>query len=85
MLSCFAATATGLRLPPGLHPRDVVVVGLTAAIRFTVALFFATAAFPSGQALEEAELGALFSLSAAVLAPAAAWLLRTGRYTEPLR
>jgi hypothetical protein len=50
-----------------------------------VALVFATAAFPSGQALEEAELGALFSLSAAVLAPAAAWLLRTGRYTDPLR
>jgi len=43
------------------------------------------ARLPSGPALEEAELGALFSLSAAVLAPAAAWLLRTGRYAEPLR
>lgn len=79
-LSTLLAMMTGLHLPTGLLRRDVVVVGLTAAIGFTVALFFATAAFPSGMTLAQAKLGALFSLSAAVLAPAAAWAMRVGRF-----
>jgi Na+:H+ antiporter, NhaA family len=74
------ATMTGLHLPDGLNRRDIVVVGLTAGIGFTVALFFATAAFPSGEALQQAKLGALFSLSAGLVALAAAWLLRAGRF-----
>jgi NhaA family Na+:H+ antiporter len=81
-LSCLAATAAGLRLPPGLQNRDLIVIGLTAAIGFTVALFFATAAFPPGEMLQQAKLGALFSLSAAALAPLAAWMLRTGPSTR---
>lgn len=79
-LSALVATMTGLHLPAGLLRRDLVVVGLTAAIGFTVALFFATAAFPPGMTLAEANLGALFSLSAAVLGPAAAWAMRVGRF-----
>lgn len=79
-LSAAAATALGLHLPPGVLRRDLLIVGVTAAIGFTVALFFATAAFPAGAALQEAKLGALFSLSAAALAPAAAWLTRAGRF-----
>ena len=74
------ATATGLRLPDGLNGRDVVVVGLTAGIGFTVALFFATAAFAGGEPLQQAKLGALFSLSAGLVALAAAWFLRVGRF-----
>lgn len=81
-LSSAAATAFGLHLPTGLRHRDLVIVGVTAAIGFTVALFFATAAFQDGAALQEAKLGALFSLSAAVLAPAAAWLTRAGRFSR---
>lgn len=79
-LSSLLATAGGLHLPRGLLHRDLVVVGLTAAIGFTVALFFATAAFPGGPTLAETKLGALFSLSAAFLAPAAAWVMRVGRF-----
>lgn len=79
-MSALLATMTGLHLPAGLLRRDLVVVGLTAAIGFTVALFFATAAFPPSTTLAEAKLGALFSLSAAVLAPAAAWTMRVGRF-----
>jgi Na+:H+ antiporter, NhaA family len=79
-LSAVLATAGGLRLPEGVGARDIVVVGVTAAIGFTVALFFATAAFPTGAMLQEAKLGALFSLSAGALAPATAWLLRAGRF-----
>jgi NhaA family Na+:H+ antiporter len=79
-LSSLASTAIGLRLPAGLLRRDLLVVGVTAAIGFTVALFFATAAFPTGPALQETKLGALLSLSAAALAPAAAWALGVGRF-----
>ena len=83
-VSAALATAGGLRLPEGVGPRDLMIVGLIAAIGFTVALFFATAAFPTGTLLQEAKLGALFSLSAAALAPAAAWLMRAGRFRRPL-
>jgi Na+/H+ antiporter NhaA len=51
---------------------DVGVVGITAGIGFTVALFFATAAFPAGPALDAAKMGALLSFIAAPLAVGAA-------------
>lgn len=84
-VSSGVASAAGLRLPAGLSGRDLLVVGIAAGIGFTVALFFATAAFPEGRTLQEAKLGALFSLSAAALAPAAAWLLRAGRFRKGSR
>lgn len=60
--------ALGLRAPGGLSLGHTVVVGLAAGIGFTVALFFATAAFPPGAALDEAKMGALLSFTAAPLA-----------------
>ena len=39
-----------------------------AAYRFTVALFFATAAFPAGPMLDQTKLGALLSLGGAIIA-----------------
>jgi NhaA family Na+:H+ antiporter len=48
-----AASFAGARLPEGLGARDVLVLGITASIGFTVSLFFATAAFPEGSALAE--------------------------------
>jgi NhaA family Na+:H+ antiporter len=44
------------------------VLGIAAGIGFTVALFFATAAFPPGLALDEAKMGALLSFVALPLA-----------------
>jgi NhaA family Na+:H+ antiporter len=79
-LSSLAVTAAGLHLPAGLRPRDLLVVGITAGIGFTVALFFATASFPPGETLQQAKLGALLSLSATGFAFAAAWMLRAGRF-----
>ena len=70
------ARLVGTRLPEGLHVRDLVVVGIAAAIGFTVALFFATAAFPGGPALAETKMGALLSFAAAPLALLASRLLR---------
>ena len=53
---------------------------LAAGIGFTVALSFATAAFPPGPLLDEAKIGALFSVAGAGLAFAAAAILRVGRF-----
>jgi NhaA family Na+:H+ antiporter len=75
------AVGAGLRLPQHLGWRDVAVVGCAAGIGFTVALFFATAAFPTGPLLAQTKLGALLSLSSAVVAFVAAWVLRVGRFT----
>jgi Na+:H+ antiporter, NhaA family len=66
----------GARLPPGLHFRDLLLVGTAAAIGFTVSLFFATAAFPGGTALAETKMGALLSFVAAPLAFVMSRLLR---------
>jgi NhaA family Na+:H+ antiporter len=71
-----AARLVGAGLPEGLQVRDLVVVGIAAAIGFTVSLFFATAAFPGGPALAETKMGALLSFTAAPLALVASRLLR---------
>jgi NhaA family Na+:H+ antiporter len=64
----YLSVKAGLRAPGGLTYLHTAVVGVTAGIGFTVALFFATAAFPPGLALDEAKMGALFSFVAAPLA-----------------
>jgi len=76
----FAASAVGARRPSALTLRDVVAIGCAAGVGFTVALFFATAAFPDGDLLDQTKMGALFSLSAAPLAALVAMLLRVGRF-----
>jgi Na+:H+ antiporter, NhaA family len=58
----------GGTLPPGLRTGELLVIGIVASIGFTVSLFFATAAFPEGQALAETKMGALLSFAAAPLA-----------------
>ncbi|MEX2663060.1 MAG: Na+/H+ antiporter NhaA [Vicinamibacterales bacterium] len=55
----------GLRAPGGLTYGHTLVVGVAAGIGFTVALFFATAAYPPGSVLDEVKMGALFSFLAA--------------------
>jgi NhaA family Na+:H+ antiporter len=74
------STLGGLRLPHSLRWRELAVVGIIAAIGFTVALFFATAAFPYGRLLDETKMGALLSVAAAVLGVLAAIVLRAGRF-----
>jgi NhaA family Na+:H+ antiporter len=70
------ARLAGGHMPPGLRVSDLLVVGLVAAIGFTVSLFFATAAFPEGAALVQTKMGALSSFVAAPLAVAVSHLLR---------
>jgi Na+:H+ antiporter, NhaA family len=62
------SVAVGLKRPRGMTYADTAIVGITAGIGFTVALFFATAAFPPGLVLDEAKMGALLSFAAAPLA-----------------
>ena len=80
VLSTALCVARGLHKPAGVTWRDIVVVGIIASIGFTVALFFATAAFPPGELLDETKMGALLSFSASGLAIAAAFVLRVGRF-----
>jgi NhaA family Na+:H+ antiporter len=68
LLFTFVAVKLGLRAPGGLTYVHTLVLGLAAGIGFTVALFFATAAFPPSAALNEAKMGALLSFVAAPLA-----------------
>lgn len=68
LLLTVIAVAAGLKRPGGLTYADTAIVGITAGIGFTVALFFATAAFPAGPILDEAKMGALLSFIAAPLA-----------------
>jgi NhaA family Na+:H+ antiporter len=81
LATTFLAIRFGLRAPGGLTFAHTLVVGIAAGIGFTVALFFATAAFPPGSVLDQAKMGALLSFMAAPLAIAAgrAMGLRPGR------
>ena len=72
----YGAQLASARLPEGVLLADVVVVGIAAAIGFTVALFFATAAFPAGPLLAETKMGALLSFGAAPMALLASRMLR---------
>lgn len=51
-----------------MKPKDLFVLGFVAAIGFTVALFVSTVAFPAGSIQDDAKLGALLSLGAALIA-----------------
>jgi hypothetical protein len=79
MLCSRLARPGGASLPAGLGRADVLVVGVVASIGFTVTLFFATAAFPSGAALAQAKMGALLSFIAAPIAVGVARVLGVGR------
>jgi len=86
LLMTGAAVAAGLTLPSRLAWRDLSVAAVTVGIGFTVALFFAVAAFPGADSLlAEAKMGALSSIVAAPLAIAAAAILKVGRFRASAR
>jgi NhaA family Na+:H+ antiporter len=74
-----AAYVLRLGMPARVGPRELLVLGCTAGIGFTVSLFVADIAFEDGATQEAAKVGALASLGAAAAAVAAARLLRVGR------
>jgi Na+:H+ antiporter, NhaA family len=77
ILSATALSVTiGLHRPHGVSWRDLMVVGVIAGIGFTVALFFATAAFPTGPLLEQTKMGALLSILGGAIAIGLSRLVR---------
>jgi NhaA family Na+:H+ antiporter len=68
-LGALLASRAGLRLPDGFRARELLVLGVTAGVGFTVALFVATVAFQeTDPALDASKMGALASVVAAPLA-----------------
>jgi NhaA family Na+:H+ antiporter len=72
--------AAGLRLPPRLGWRELVVVACATSSGFALALFFASTLLPIGAVLQQVGLGALATVAGAPLTLGAAWLLRVGRH-----
>jgi NhaA family Na+:H+ antiporter len=85
-LATLLCVQAGLRAPGRLSYREILEVGMAAAVGFTVALFFATAAFRPGPVLDEAKMGALMSFIAAPLAIGLGRLvgISPGRQRAPL-
>jgi NhaA family Na+:H+ antiporter len=73
------ALRLGFGLPVGMTTRDLFVVGLTASIGFTVALFVSVVAFPAGAIQDAAKMGALASIAAVIPAFVFGRLLGVGR------
>ncbi len=71
-----AAVPLGLGLPKGMRVVDLFVLGVVAAIGFTVSLFIASVAFDPGPVQDAAKMGALFSFVAVLLSFLAGKLFR---------
>jgi len=71
----FTARILNCGLPEGMEGKDVFVLGCTAAIGFTVALFVATVAFEPGLTQDAAKMGALASFAAAIFSVLAGKLM----------
>lgn len=75
-LATFAGVKAGIcRLPSGVGPREVLVMGLLGGIGFTMAIFIANLAFADGGLLAVAKFGVLVASGvAAVTGLVVAWL-----------
>lgn len=71
-----AVRLLGFGLPVGMRMADLFVVGIVAAIGFTVALFVASVAFAPGPVQDAAKMGALLSFAAGVIAILAGRMLK---------
>jgi Na+/H+ antiporter NhaA len=74
--------ALGLRLPPSLKWRDLIVIALATSSGFTFALFAAASLLPPGAVLTQIKLGALATAAGALVTYIAARLLRVGRFAR---
>ncbi|MCA9621800.1 MAG: Na+/H+ antiporter NhaA [Myxococcales bacterium] len=74
--------ALGFSLPEGMTPRSLLLVGVTASLGLTVALFVAGVAFTEPSLQGAAKMGALMSVVAAPIVVVLARLLRI-KETKP--
>jgi NhaA family Na+:H+ antiporter len=70
----------GLHRTPHVGVRELFVIGLTSAMGFTMALFFAAAMLGIGPLLQQMESGGLITIAAGLVAWVAARSLRVGRF-----
>ena len=82
VLGAGVAVVAGLHLSQRLRWADLIVIGLAAAIGFSVGLFFSAALIAPGQIRSEISMGVLLTMSGLPLAVLAAALLRVGRYAR---
>ncbi|ADY55516.1 sodium/proton antiporter, NhaA family [Syntrophobotulus glycolicus DSM 8271] len=75
------ASFLGFPLPEGMRHRELLVAGLIASIGLTVALFIAGVAFSDPGLQGAAKMGALWSVSAVIIAVSAGRLLGIERKT----
>jgi len=76
IMGTLAAGPMRLGLPDGMRNSDLFVLGCVAAIGFTVSLFIASVAFPTGNVQDAAKMGALFSFAAVGISFAAGALFK---------
>ncbi len=76
VMGVLAAHVLKLGLPEGMRTSDLFLIGCIAAIGFTVSLFVASVAFPAGDVLDGAKMGALLSFGAAIISIVAGKLMR---------
>jgi NhaA family Na+:H+ antiporter len=76
------AVAVGLRLPPRIGWREMVIIAVATSSGFTFALLFATGAVALGPILAEIKLGALGSVAAVPLTLLLARYLKVGRFAR---
>ena len=86
VLFCLASAKVGFSaLPVGMRAPHLIVVGMVGGIGFTMDIFVAQLAFPSGPMLETAKLAVLCgSGAAAVLGLAVGWKVLQPRGADAL-
>ena len=80
MLGAGLAILAGLHLPQHMGWRDLIVIGITAAIGFSVGLFFCAALMSPGQIRSEISMGVLLTVAGLPLALLAGRMLGVGRF-----
>ena len=82
VLATLFATFIGFHLPNRLGWRDLIVIGISSAIGFSVGLFFSSSLIAPGQLRSEISMGVLLTISGLPMALIVSRLLRAGRYAR---
>jgi Na+:H+ antiporter, NhaA family len=81
-VAALLATVAGFHLPHRLGWRDLIVIGLSSSIGFSVGLFFSSGLIAPGQLRSEINMGVLLTIAALPIAVIAGRLLGAGRYAK---
>jgi NhaA family Na+:H+ antiporter len=82
LIAVALALAAGLHFPRRFGWREMTMVALATSGGFTLALFLASGLLPAGAVLQQIKMGALATVTGALVVLAAAALLRVGRFAR---